>query len=148
MMIDTVCEGIIYQLLLASADGIAYMQELVPAVPGITVVDAFKKQFRLFLIGEKRLERVLQLSPFGGGIASVVVVDHHGTFAALNRVIGQQPAVMSIETKGVLPDFQHNQCPRPCIGADRQAIEIPSIRDRVVFADVILFTDSTGNRIG
>ena len=58
-MIDTVCEGIINQPLLASADGIAYMQELVPTVPGVTVVDAFKKQFRLFLIGEKRLERIL-----------------------------------------------------------------------------------------
>ena len=78
----------------------------------------------------------------------MVVVDHHGTFAALNGVIGQQPAVLSIETKGVLPDFQHNQCTWPFIGADRQAIEIPSIRDRVVFAYMVLFTDSTGNRIG
>jgi hypothetical protein len=58
-------------------------------------------------------------------------------------VSGQQLAILSVENKGMLPDFQHNQCTRPFIGADRQGIKIPSIRDRVVFAYMVLFTDST-----
>jgi hypothetical protein len=31
---------------------------------------------------------------------------------------------LSVENKGVLPDFQHNQCTRPFIGADRQGMGI------------------------
>jgi len=71
MIINTVCECIINQPLLASADGIAYMQELITTVSGITVMDAFKEQTSLFLIGEKQHKRILQLLKFGGGITAM-----------------------------------------------------------------------------
>ncbi len=100
MVIDTVCKCIINKPLLASVDGIAYMQELISTVSGIAVMDTFKKQPGLFLVGKKLHERTLQLSKFGRGITAVVGVDYHGAFSALDRVTGQQPALLSIETKG------------------------------------------------
>ena len=71
----------------------------------------------------------------------MVVIEHYDAFATLNRVTSQQLAILGIQNKVVLSGFQHNPCSRTRIGSDWQAIKIPSIRDRVVFAYMVLFTD-------